>query len=173
MENLNNKISAKQYVDNNDLLEVSYVTYEDKVRICDIVLSQVVSDIGYVMIDSALLERVSTQIFIENLTNIDMDVLDENGLSGYDTLCYYDELEYLVEILSDFDRMKHILNLKVEDFYRNQGSLKGYLHTLRNYIVDKVGILKDDISETIQSLDSKEISEKIIKIIKDNTPDFK
>ena len=86
MENVNDRISAQEYLDNNALLELVYIPYEQKVTICDAILSQVLNKDGFATVDSVLLKRVKTQIIIESISNLDLSIVNEDGLNGYDVL---------------------------------------------------------------------------------------
>ena len=63
-----NKISVSKYLENKDLLKINYIPYDVKLNIVDVVLSQVIIDDEIQKIDSALLKRVSTEVFIESIT---------------------------------------------------------------------------------------------------------
>jgi hypothetical protein len=94
-----NKISVSEYLKDNGLLEINYIPYDVKLDIVDVVLSQVISDDVMPKVDGALLKRVSTEVFIETITNIDMSIKSEVDLGGYDELCLNNELDFLIELI--------------------------------------------------------------------------
>ena len=72
-------------------------------------------------LNSSMLRRVATEVFIENITNIDLNIEDENGLKGFDQLCYSRELDKLLLYLGDeYTEMKRILDEYVSDYIRTE-----------------------------------------------------
>ena len=113
------KISVKEYVDNNELLEVGYLPFDRKMEIAGYVLRGVTQALGG--LNSSMLRRVATEVFIENITNIDLNIEDENGLKGFDQLCYSRELDKLLLYLGDeYTEMKRILDEYVSDYIRTE-----------------------------------------------------
>lgn len=165
---MNNKISANEYLNNKNLLEISYIPYEQKIDICDVIMSQLIIDVGYPIIDSCMLERISTQVFIENVTNLDLSIIDDNGLNGYDTLCYYDELNALLRTTTEFEILKHMIELKYNDFKINQGSFKGMIHTLKEKFIKIIISNYENINTLFSSIDSQKASEKIANFVNKN-----
>ena len=162
-----NKISVKEYLDNKDLLSLIYVPYDQKVNICDVILSQVLNKDGFATVDSVLLERVKTQIIIESISNLDLSIVDESGLNGYDLLSLNNELEVFIGHI-EFGKFNQIIDLRLKDFYNENASLRGYIHYLANKVNDKIVILKNDFSEFIQNLDSKAIANQISDVVSDS-----
>lgn len=169
-----NKISVAEYLKNNELLEINYTPYEVKLNIVNVMLSQVITKGELNKIDSALLKRISTQVFIESITNIDMSIKSEQNLSGYDLLCLYDELDTLIDIVSDeFKRFEDILKLKVDDFYKYNISTSATLLSLKNAFSKFIKVKGDEINELIQNLDTVSISDKLKNIINENLEKYK
>ena len=162
-----NKISVQAYLDNKDLLEIIYVPYEQKVTICDVILSQVAHKYGFATIDSVLLDRVKTQVILESISNLDLSLINDAGLNGYDLLCYNDELYVLINN-NEFEKFNKIIELRLKDFYNENASLRGYIHYLVNKASEKVELFKEDLSGFIQNLDSKAIADKIIDMISES-----
>lgn len=164
---MENRISVKKYLENKEDLELIYVPHSKKVDVCKLIIEQCAShDKGYNSLDSVLLDRVKTEIFLEAITNLDLTDVDENGLEGYDQLCMYDELDELIEecgyLYYQFDYM---LDMMVYDYNHNEASLKGWLNNLKTTIVEKVTLWRERTTEYIENLDAKEIADKITGMI--------
>lgn len=169
-----NKISVSNYLENVELLEVDYTPYDVKVNIVDVILSQVIIDDEIEKIDSALLKRISTQIFIESITNIDMSIKSDNGLDGYDELCLFDELDTLIELVYDeYRRFENILELKVNDFYRYKNSTSSTLLSLKNKLSKFVKEKSDEINNLIENIDTQALSNKLKVLIDENIKKYR
>lgn len=90
MDSTNNKISVTEYINNNDLLVVTYLPFDTKMNIVSHILNSIISSVGG--LNTSLLRRISTEVFINSITNIDMNIEDENGLRGFDTLLFTGKL---------------------------------------------------------------------------------
>lgn len=164
-----NKISATEYITNEELLEVSYVPYIAKKEIVDTILSQVIKSGDMNTIDTALLERVSCEIFIESITNINMSISSEDGLSGYDVLCMNNMLDSLIsEIEEEYFRFHEILEYKVSDFIRNNNSTAATLLSIINRFVNWGKEKSKELTKQIENIDVKNVSESLKNLIEDN-----
>ena len=161
---MENKISVQDYLANKDLLEFIYVPHDKKVEICDVILNQVLYRDGFATVNSVLLERVKIQIVIESISNLDLSVINDNGLNGYDLLCYNDELESLINN-SEFKKFDKIIELRLKDFYNDSASLRGYIDYLVNKAQRKAEQFKEYLSEFIQNLDSQAIANQVSNVI--------
>ena len=169
-----NKISVAEYLEDNELLEIKYTPYDVKSSIVDVILSQVTTKEEINKIDSALLYRISTQVFIEAITNIDMSIVSEENISGFDLLCLYDELDSLIDtIAEEFDRFEDILQLKVDDFHRYNTSTSATLLSLKKALSKFTKTKSDEMNELIQNLDTAAISNKLKNIINENLEKYK
>lgn len=169
-----NRISVAEYLENDELLEINYTPYDVKINIVDVILSQVVTEGDMRKIDSAFLHRISTQVFIESITNIDMSIKSEHDLNGYDLLCLNNELDALIDIISDeFERFEDILRLKVDDFYKYNTSTSATLLSLKNTVSKFINKKSDEINELIENLDTVSISDKLKNIINENLKKYK
>ena len=162
-----NKISVEEYLDNKEKLALIYVPYERKLKICDVILSQVLNKDGFATIDSVLLERVKTQIIIESISNLDLSITNESGLNGYDLLSLNNELE-VFEVNPEFEKFNKIIELRLKDFYNENASLRGYLNYLVDKANNKISTIKEYFSEFVQNLDSKAIAGQISDIISES-----
>ena len=167
---MNEKISVKEYFENKELLELAYVPYERKVEICRIIIEQCANVYNeYHTIDSVLLSRVSREVFIDAITNLNLSVKDEQGLDGYDQLCMKDELNYIIEECDYlYAQFEEILELMLKDYYNNEGSLRGFFNNLKDTIINRLTVAREDISDFVQNLDAKEIADKISTTMKLN-----
>jgi len=169
-----NKISVSNYLENVELLEIDYTPYDVKVDIVDVILSQVIIDDEMEKIDSALLKRISTQIFIESITNIDMSIKSDNGLDGYDELCLLNELDDLLNLIFDeYSRFENILELKVADFYRYKNSTSSTLLSLKNKLSKFVKEKSDEINNLIENIDTQALSNKLKVLIDENIKKYR
>lgn len=169
-----NKISVSEYLKDNNKLEVNYIPYDVKLDIVDVVLSQVISNDGMPKVDSALLKRVSTEVFIETITNIDMSIKSEFDLGGYDELCLNNGLDFLIEFIEDeFDRFNEILDSKLNDFYRYNNSTGSVLMSLKNSLVKFINKKTNEVNELINTIDTKDISNRLKKLIEENMEKYR
>ena len=161
------KISIQEYLENNELLEMNYIPYEQRVEICQVILEQCTSIFDdYNTIDSVLLDRVKTEIFIDNITNLDFSIKDENGLNGYDQLCFNNELDNLIyECGYLYEQFEDILDLMINDYYNNIACTRGYLNILKKNLTKWVGDITEDITKKINNIDSKKIVDSITDIL--------
>ena len=118
----NNKISMKEYFDNNELLEVSYIPFDIKLQIISIIIQTLVSDYGH--INRSIIRRVSIETIIESLTNIDMKLDCDNGLKGFDYMYYIKNgFMHLISNFEDqYDEFQKILEEQIADY--NDGKFK-------------------------------------------------
>ena len=157
---MDKKISVSNYLLNKDLLKViNYITFENKVVVVDSILKELCfNNNGLYTLDSVMLNRVKTQIYIEQYTNLDLNIENEEGLNGYDLLVRTNELDNLINTFrNEYNIIENILELRLSDYLRDKSSIKGFLHykseRIINFIIDKVNNLNEN-------LDKKEI-EKI------------
>lgn len=170
MESDNNtKISVENYLASPELIEVYYVPYETKVNICNVILNQVIKKDGCMYyIDSALLDRVKTQVVIESITNLDLSIKDENGLDGYDLLCKENELSNLIDFISyEYNKFDEIIKFKVQDFYNSNGSISGFLHFTKKEIINKYNEIMDSFTKFISNINAKDVADVIVNYIEE------
>ena len=159
------KISVKEYLEDSELLEINYIPYDHKVEICSVILDQCISEFeDYHTLNSVLLNRVKTEIFLGYITNIDLSIKDENGLNGYDQLCLNDELDSLIDACGHlYDQFEDVLELMMRDYYHNIASTRGYMNILKTKTLDWLSVLKRDASDAAKKFDSKKILEMLNK----------
>lgn len=129
----NKKISITEYLNDKSLLELNYIPFHQKKQFIDDIISEVINSSG--KIDTTLIRRISTEIFISALTNIDMGLADENGLQGYDQLCYKNELNNLTNSLGyEYIELQKILNEQVSDYIRIESNPVFALNKILDYL---------------------------------------
>jgi len=108
-------ISILDFINDNNLLEITYVPFDVKVEIVKTIISTVAENAGY--LDSSVLRRVAFETMVNTITNIDMNIECEYGLKGYDYLCYSDsEATLLSHIGPQYDQFWRILEEQVRDY---------------------------------------------------------
>lgn len=162
-ENIN-KISVSEYLGDYSLLEVSYIPFDTKLSIVSNILSNTINAIGG--LNTSLLRRIATEVIIENVSNIDMNIEDENGLKGYDQLCFNNELNRLISLLgNEYVEFKHILDERVEDYIRIETNPSVTIDSIYNQIKNYFNVMMDYISERIQNIDVDELAEQLKPVI--------
>lgn len=169
-----NKISVSQYLENEDLLEINYVPYDVKREIVETIISKTIFYKDMLLLDTALLNRISCEIFIESITNIDMNILDEHGLYGYDTLCMNNALNnLLVEINDEYERFMEILEYKVNDFIRKNNSTGAIISSVINRIVNWSNYKIDELNNYIEGINVKKVANELKILIDKNLEKYK
>lgn len=162
-----NKISVMDYVNDNDLLEVSYIPYDEKMQIVSHVFNSVINSVGG--LNTSILRRISTEVFLESITNIDLGVEDENGLKGFDQLCYLGELDQLKIFLgNEYIEFQKILDEYVQDYIRMETNPALTINAIYNQLSEYAKIAMDYISNQIQNVDVDQVAETVTKFISTN-----
>lgn len=163
----NNKISVSDYLDNPDLLLGSYIPFDDKLKIVSHIMQGLIDTTGG--INTALLRRMSTTVFIESLTNIDMNVRDVNGLDGYDQLCFKGELENLIDVLgTEYKEFDRILSEYMNDYIRVETNPSVTINAIYKQIIEFIDKLVDYLSGQIQNADVEQLTQMIAQLAKSN-----
>lgn len=158
------KISVKEYVDDKNLLEVSYVPYDRKMEIAGYILRGVVNALGG--INSSMLRRVSTEVFIENISNLDLNVEDENGLKGFDQLYYLGEFDELISRLGDeYVEMRKILNEYISDYIRTETNPAVTINAIYEQMKTYVSTALDYIHEYIKDVDVEQLGNTLAQFV--------
>ena len=160
----NNKISVKEYIENNELLTAVYIPFDEKLSIVSRIISELVNTIGG--LNTSMLRRIATEVFIESITNIDMTITDENGLSGFDQLIYRDELENLkVKLGNEYDEFERILDERVDDYIRTETNPAITINAIYSQVADMLSKLIELFSKRIQEIDVDEFIDNISHLI--------
>lgn len=160
-----NKISVSEYLDNKELLEIKkYIPYVEKVNIVNSIMKQVCRNTsGLYSVDSVLLDRIKKQIFIEQLTNLDLSILSDN-LDGYDLLMVNNDMNnILLSITAEYKELDRILELRVNDFLRDKTSISGFLHYKTERVLDYINSNVPVLLEKIDKIDTKSIIDSLSK----------
>lgn len=108
-------ISVLDFVNDNSLLEVSYVPFDVKVQVAKAIIYSVAENAGY--LDSSILRRVAFETIVTTITNIDIKADCGHGLKGYDYLCYTDSEDLLITMMgSHYYQFNQILQEQIEDY---------------------------------------------------------
>lgn len=159
-----NKISVMDYVNDNDLLEVSYIPYDEKMQIVSHVLNGVINSVGG--LNSSILRRIATEVFIESISNIDLGVDDENGLKGFDQLCYLGEMDQLKNLLgNEYAEFQRILDERVQDYIRMETNPALTINAIYEQVSEYVKMAMDYISSQIQNVDVDQVAEMVSKFV--------
>ena len=162
--NEKNKISVTDYLKDNTLLELTYLPFESKLQIVSHIMTGMIESLGG--LNTSLLRRISTETFIESITNIDMSVEDENNLKGFDQLCYKNELENLKEVLgNEYAELQKILDERVADYIRMETNPALIINSIYDVVSEKIGIAMDMISQRIQNIDVEKLSDMITPMV--------
>ena len=162
-----NKISVMDYVNDNDLLEVSYIPYDEKMQIVSHVLNGVINSVGG--LNTSILRRIATEVFIESISNIDLGIEDENGLKGFDQLCYLGEMDQLKNLLgNEYAEFQKILDERVQDYIRMETNPALTINAIYEQVSEYAKMAMDYISSQIQNVDVDQVAEMVSKFIPTN-----
>ncbi len=160
MNENNSKISVSEYLENKELIEISYIPFDKKMEIVGHVINEIVNTLGG--LNTTLLRRISTEVFIETISNIDMNIEDENGLKGFDQLCFHNELENLKIMLgTEYKEFDRILDERVSDYIRIETNPSVTINAIYNQVRDSVNTVLDYLSKQIQNIDVEKLSATI------------
>ena len=158
------RISVQEYLSNKELLTGVYTPYDTKLNIVSKIVNGVINATGG--LNTAMLRRISTEVFIETISNIDMSEKDENGLQGFDQLCYTGELDNLKKALRDeYYEFENILSEYIDDYIRIETNPAITISRIYSQITDILNSIFDDLSERIQGADIEKIGEIIANIL--------
>lgn len=161
------KISVAEYIEDNSKLIVNYIPFDEKMNVASRIITGIVNALGG--LNSSLLRRVSTEVFIETISNIDLNIVDENGLKGFDQLCYRRELDKLKEYLgNEYTELAQILSEYVSDYIRTETNPAITIQKIYEQSGTYLNNAFDYISNYIQSIDAEKAAESIRQIISSN-----
>ena len=160
-----NKISVNEYLENMELLKINkYIPYVEKVNIIDSIMKQVCRNMsGLYSIDSVLLDRIKEQIFIEQLTNLDLSVF-YNDLDGYDLLMQNNKMNEIHSlIMEEYKELDRILDLRIKDFLRDKTSINGFIHYKTERVLDYINLNIPIVLDKLEKIDTKSVIDSISK----------
>ena len=159
----NNRISVKEYLENEELLEATYLPFEDKLRIVSNTIRELVNTLGG--LNTTMLRRVSTETFITAISNIDMSITDENGLSGYDQLCYHGVLDNLKYRLgNEYEEFERMMDERVDDYIRTETNPAVTINAIYAQVADLFNQAMDYLSKQIQNMDAEQVMTAISQL---------
>lgn len=161
IDNKNNeKIGVSDYIKNNSLLEVRYIPFDSKMAIVSHIINSVVDTVGG--INTSLLRRISVEVFIESITNIDMKQKDEDNLEGFDQLCISGELQNLIFKLGDeYKELQRILDERLSDYIRIETNPSVTISKIYEQISDRLNSVLNYIGDYIQNIDVSNLNEQL------------
>ena len=158
------KISVKDFIDNNELLEITYTPFDQKMEIVSKVLTETIKAIGG--LNTSLLRRISTEVFIESITNIDMNVKDDNGLTGFDQLNYTNELDTLLAYMgNEYIEFTRILNERVADYIRIETNPSVTINAIYDNVKTQLNTVLDMLGDYIQNIDMEQLADTVSNIV--------
>ena len=162
-----NKISVQEYLNNKELLKVVYVPFDSKITIVSKIFQGLINATGG--INTSMLRRIFTEVVIENITNIDMGILDENELKGFDQLCLANELDNLKYLLgNEYKEFEKILSEYISDYIRVETNPAVTINQIYTQVVDFLNTVLDTLSERIKDINVEELEDTILKLIPTN-----
>ena len=154
------KISIKEYIDNNELLEMEFIPFDTKMEIVSQVINQVIKTVGG--LNTSLLRRISTEVFVEAITNIDMSMEDENGLGGFDQLYFYNKFDDFIGLINrEYSQFAQILDERIADYIRIETNPSVTIQAIYKQVSDYLGTAMDYLSDKIQNIDVEEFGETL------------
>ena len=116
----NNKISMKEFFDNKELLEVTYIPFDTKLQTVFVVLQSIIDNYGY--LNRSILRRIATETILDVITNVDMSMECEHELKGFDYMYYKQDFQILDYIEIQYNEFMKILDEQIADY--NDGKFK-------------------------------------------------
>ena len=163
----NNKISVQEYLNNKELLSVVYIPFDTKIQIVSRVIRGLIDSTGGIM--SSMLRRIFTEVVIESISNIDMNIEDENGLKGFDQLCYANELENMKIVLgNEYKEFEMILSEYISDYIRIETNPAITINQIYSQVTEFLSTLLDGLSEKIQDVDVEKLGDTIARLVSTN-----
>lgn len=163
----NNKISVQEYLNNKELLSVVYIPFDTKIQIVSRVIRGLIDSTGGIM--SSMLRRIFTEVVIESISNIDMNIEDENGLKGFDQLCYANELENMKIVLgNEYKEFEKILSEYISDYIRIETNPAITINQIYSQVTEFLSTLLDGLSEKIQDVDVEKLGDTIARLVSTN-----
>ncbi len=155
------KISTLDYIEDPSKLQIMYVPFDTKMQIAGHVVSSIAKAIGGM--NSSLFRRISIEVIIENITNIDMTVKDENELAGFDQLLYYKKLDGLLETLGDeYNEFKKIIDERFSDYLRTETNSALTLEHIYSEVKSYFEILIEQVNKYLNSINIDGLNEQTV-----------
>lgn len=158
------KISVQEYLADKSLLNVVYIPFDDKLSIVSRILNGLVG--ATQGLNSSLLRRISTEVFIEALTNIKMNVVnEENGLDGFDQLLFTQELDSLKMMLgAQYEEFEDILDEYVQDYIRTETNPSVTIQAIYDQVLKFANQITEYLTNTLSSVDVEELTSTLAQL---------
>lgn len=157
------KISVDDYIADKSLLHLTYIPFDNKMEIISQIINGVIKSVGG--LNSSLLRRISIEIIIESISNIDMNAINKSGLKGFDELLYRSELNNLVELLGDeYMEFNRILNERISDYIRIETNPAITIEKIYEQLKTYISSTLDYMTSKIQEIDLEEFADAISSI---------
>ena len=160
------KISVKDYIENKEMLELSYIPYDKKIDIVSGVFSGMIQTLGG--LNTTILRVISLQTIIENVTNIDLKIQDEeSGLQGFDYLMYTDELRNLIDLMGrEYTEFMKIFDEYKTDYIRMETNPALTISNIYDQISKYASVIIEFLQEQIKNMDIEQLSAFLVDIAK-------
>ena len=109
---MNEKISVAEFIENMDLLQTYYTPFYKKVELINFILDSINGSF-----DGISIYRICAQAFIENMTNLDLSVKNDENLDGFDQLCRKGLIESFTS-LPEYKMFERLFHMRMEDISR-------------------------------------------------------
>lgn len=154
------KISASEYVSDKTLLKLNYIPHNTKVSIINTIMAQTLKSDS--VVDWVLLDRVSTQIFIETITNLDLSVTDDQGLDGYDTLMFHGVMNNVIESCgTEYQIFRDILKAKVDAYEKANYSTSTAILMVAQRAEAKIDAILSSLIDKVEGLNVDNVASKL------------
>ena len=156
----NNKISVADYINEPTLLKLQYMPFDSKLQIIGHVFTGMINAVGG--LNTTLLRRLSVEAFIDAVTNIDMNIRDNNGLDGFDQLCYHNELGGLIELMgNEYIEFKKMLDERTADYIRIETNPSVTINQIYDQFKEALDFVLNYVSERVQNIDTEKLGEQL------------
>lgn len=156
-------VNVREYIKDNDKLELSYLGYAQKMELVDTILENVIDyNTHPATVDTSMLKIISIELFIQNITNLDLSPEANGDENGYDILCYSGALSHLLELIApEYNRLQEILNDRLNDFYRYEYSPVKAIYDIKDAVDKALSDSADYLNNAIRNIDIEKIMEMI------------
>lgn len=159
-------ISVREYIENKELLETTYVPYAMKVEIIDAMIDNA-REVNDGKIDDASMDRIFDEVIITASTNIDMSIIDEDTqLDGYDLLMAYDAYDELISVIDkEYYRYFSIYTNKIKTIERYELSTGAIISKIKEDIMEQINSVLYSASQAVNNFDSESFVKQLSSMI--------
>lgn len=159
-------ISVREYIENKELLETTYVPYAMKVEIIDAMINNA-REVNDGKIDDASMDRIFDEVIITASTNIDMSIIDEETeLDGYDLLMAYDAYDELISMIDkEYYRYFSIYTNKIKTIERYELGTSAVISKIKEDITEQINSILYSASQVVNNFDSEAFVKQLSSMI--------